>query len=38
MPFQKYFYAEAVPKDIVQVMNVLGLSREQVASHLQVIE
>ena len=24
MPFQKYFYAEAVPKDIVQVMNVFS--------------
>ena len=34
MPFHKYFYAEAVPKDIVQVMNVLGLCREQVASHM----
>ena len=38
MTFQKYVYAEAVPKDIVQVMNVPGLSREQVASHLHVFE
>ncbi|XP_063941852.1 two-component response regulator ORR25 isoform X2 [Daucus carota subsp. sativus] len=28
-------YHRAVPKDLVQVMNVPGLTREQVASHLQ---
>ena len=28
--------AEAVPKKILEVMNVQGLTRENVASHLQV--
>lgn len=30
------FIAEAVPKKILELMNVPGLSRENVASHLQV--
>jgi hypothetical protein len=30
------FYAEAVPKKILELMNVPGLTRENVASHLQV--
>lgn len=29
--------AEAVPKKILELMNVPGLTRENVASHLQVI-
>lgn len=29
-------YAEAVPKKILDLMNVEGLTRENVASHLQV--
>lgn len=29
-------YAEAVPKKILELMNVENLSRENVASHLQV--
>ena len=35
----KYFVAVnagAVPKNILEVMNVEGLTRENVASHLQV--
>lgn len=28
--------SEAVPKRILEIMNVQGLSRENVASHLQV--
>lgn len=30
------FFAEAVPKRILELMNVPGLTRENVASHLQV--
>ena len=30
------FSAEAVPKKILELMNVPGLTRENVASHLQV--
>lgn len=30
-------YAEAVPKKIVQLMDVTDLNRGQVASHLQVL-
>lgn len=30
------FIAEAVPKKILDLMNVEGLTRENVASHLQV--
>lgn len=33
MPFVS---AEAVPKKILEIMNEPGLSRENVASHLQV--
>lgn len=29
-------YPEAVPKKIVEIMNEPGLTREHVASHLQV--
>jgi len=29
-------YSEAVPKKILELMNVPGLTRENVASHLQV--
>lgn len=29
--------AEAVPKRILELMNVPGLTRENVASHLQVL-
>lgn len=35
MGFMK-FHAEAVPKRILELMNVPGLTRENVASHLQV--
>lgn len=31
-----WFYAEAVPKKILERMNVVGMTRENVASHLQV--
>lgn len=31
-----HFAAEAVPKRILDLMNVEGLTRENVASHLQV--
>ena len=31
-----HFYTEAVPKKILELMNVPGLTRENVASHLQV--
>lgn len=31
------FFPEAVPKRILEFMNVPGLTRENVASHLQVI-
>lgn len=35
--FQSSFeYTEAVPKKILELMNVPGLTRENVASHLQV--
>lgn len=30
------FVSEAVPKKILELMNVPGLTRENVASHLQV--
>lgn len=31
------FDSEAVPKKILELMNVPGLTRENVASHLQVL-
>lgn len=31
-----FYGAEAVPKKILELMNVPGLTRENVASHLQV--
>lgn len=34
--FLHLFIAEAVPKKILDLMNVDGLTRENVASHLQV--
>lgn len=32
-----WFLTEAVPKRILDLMNVEGLTRENVASHLQVL-
>lgn len=34
--FEFDIYIEAVPKKILELMNVPGLTRENVASHLQV--
>lgn len=36
MDIFSYLFAEAVPKRILELMNVPGLTRENVASHLQV--
>ena len=35
--FNMFLLAEAVPKRILDLMNVEGLTRENVASHLQVL-
>lgn len=34
--FHSFLFAEAVPRKIVALMNVDGITREHVASHLQV--
>lgn len=34
---QNLYRTEAVPKKILELMNVPGLTRENVASHLQVL-
>lgn len=36
-PFALMYTTEAVPKKILELMNVPGLTRENVASHLQVL-